>query len=70
MKTIRADHLGMCFGVRDAIASAKEKSRKSPVTVYGELVHNQQVLEDLESSGITVESDLNRIQTTEVLITA
>ena len=32
MKIIRADHLGMCFGVRDAIALAKERAGVAPLT--------------------------------------
>ncbi|MEP6664000.1 MAG: 4-hydroxy-3-methylbut-2-enyl diphosphate reductase, partial [Verrucomicrobiota bacterium] len=40
MKIIRAEHLGMCFGVRDAIALAKREAETKPVTILGELVHN------------------------------
>ena len=44
MKIIRAEHLGMCFGVRDAIALVLERSRSQPLTILGELVHNETVI--------------------------
>jgi 4-hydroxy-3-methylbut-2-enyl diphosphate reductase IspH len=40
MKILRADHLGMCFGVRDAIALAVQHARTAPLTILGDLVHN------------------------------
>ncbi|PYX67951.1 MAG: 4-hydroxy-3-methylbut-2-enyl diphosphate reductase, partial [Acidobacteria bacterium] len=41
MRIIRAEHLGMCFGVRDAIALAFEQSQSQPLTILGDLVHNE-----------------------------
>lgn len=70
MKIIRAAHLGMCFGVRDAIALAKEQSRSRPITVLGELVHNQTVLQDLASHGVRFAGGLNAVSTPAVMITA
>src|SRR3954465_14806553 len=70
MKIIRAAHLGMCFGVRDAIALAKEESRSRPVTVLGELVHNQTVLRDLAAHGVRFAGGLNAVMTPNVMITA
>jgi len=40
MKIIRAEHLGMCFGVRDAIALALKQSEYGRITILGDLVHN------------------------------
>jgi 4-hydroxy-3-methylbut-2-en-1-yl diphosphate reductase len=54
MKIIRADHLGMCFGVRDAIKLAISESRKQPLTILGDLVHNESVMAELRSRGIEV----------------
>ncbi len=54
MKVIRAKHLGMCFGVRDAIALAMERAEAEPVTILGNLVHNEQVLAELRGRGIKV----------------
>lgn len=70
MKIIKADHLGMCFGVRDAIALAQAKAQERPLTILGELVHNQAVLDDLQRSGIRLETDPARVQTPSAMITA
>src|ERR1051326_5173657 len=70
MKIIRAEHLGMCFGVRDAIALALEQSRKTPLTILGDLVHNETVLADLRARGIKVTDELSAVATDTVMITA
>ena len=70
MKVFRAEHLGMCFGVRDAIALAVEQSQSEPLTVLGDLVHNETVLEQLRARGIRIASDPGRVQTEAVMITA
>jgi len=70
MKILRADHLGMCFGVRDAIALALNESRREPVTVLGDLVHNETVLQSLRSQGIQFASDAASVGTRSVMITA
>ena len=70
MKIIRAEHLGMCFGVRDAIALAMKESEKNPLTILGELVHNDTVLGALHEKGIQIESQLAQVETTTVMITA
>ena len=54
MRVIRAEHLGMCFGVRDAIALALKQSQAQPLTVLGELVHNETVLAELRGRGIKI----------------
>ena len=51
MKIIRAEHLGMCFGVRDAIALALETASREPLTILGDLVHNETVLAELRARG-------------------
>jgi len=70
MKIFRAEHLGMCFGVRDAIALAIKQSQNQPLTVLGELVHNENVLEDLRARGIRVAPQVGAVQTSAVMITA
>ena len=49
MKLIRAEHLGMCFGVKDAIALATETAKEEPLTILGDLVHNETVLAELRA---------------------
>lgn len=52
MKILQAEHFGMCFGVRDAIAQAEHLAAKQPLTILGELVHNPIVRERLRALGI------------------
>ncbi len=70
VKIIRADHLGMCFGVRDAIALAVDESRRQPLTILGELVHNESVLADLRARGVRIEKEVAAVKTETVMITA
>lgn len=70
MNLLRADHLGMCFGVRDAIELARHEALNRPVTVLGDLVHNPVVLDDLRSVGARFESSLDRVTTETVMVTA
>jgi 4-hydroxy-3-methylbut-2-enyl diphosphate reductase len=70
MNIIRAEHLGMCFGVRDAIELARQKARQEPLTILGDLVHNETVLASLRQEGIRMESSAVRVQTRQAMITA
>jgi 4-hydroxy-3-methylbut-2-en-1-yl diphosphate reductase len=70
MKIIRAEHLGMCFGVRDAIALAVNESAAAPLTILGELVHNETVLNDLRARGVTIQAEVADVATQRVMITA
>ncbi|HEX3989499.1 MAG TPA: 4-hydroxy-3-methylbut-2-enyl diphosphate reductase, partial [Verrucomicrobiae bacterium] len=70
VKIIRADHLGMCFGVRDAIALAVQESRRQPLTILGELAHNESVLGDLRARGVQIEKEVAAVKTDAVMITA
>ena len=70
MKIIRAEHLGMCFGVRDAIALALKEGGAQPLTVLGELVHNETVLAGLREAKIQFHSDAREVTTNTVMITA
>ncbi|HEU4893974.1 MAG TPA: 4-hydroxy-3-methylbut-2-enyl diphosphate reductase [Vicinamibacterales bacterium] len=70
MRILRAAHLGMCFGVRDAIALAFEHADAGPLTILGDLVHNPTVLSALEAKGIAVAPDEARVNTPTVMVTA
>jgi 4-hydroxy-3-methylbut-2-en-1-yl diphosphate reductase len=70
MNIIRAHSLGMCFGVRDAIALALEQADAAPLTILGDLVHNTTVLETLQARGIAVAHDASAVTTQKVMITA
>jgi len=70
MQIVRAAAMGMCFGVKDAIALARQKARLGPVTVLGDLVHNPTVMDELQSAGVRVENHLEAVATPEIIITA
>ena len=62
--------MGMCFGVRDAIALAVKASAGRPLTVLGELVHNETVLDDLRARGIRFCGNVDEVETPCVMVTA
>jgi len=70
MRVVLAEHLGMCFGVRDAIALALEHCRAEPMTILGDLVHNETVLGELRRRGIRISQHAADVQTKAVMITA
>lgn len=74
MKVIRAEALGLCFGVREALNYIERISEPERVTVYGELVHNAKVNERLARLGFRRLSENGREEappaTPAVLITA
>jgi 4-hydroxy-3-methylbut-2-enyl diphosphate reductase len=70
MRILRAARLGMCFGVRDAIALALDQADAGPLTILGDLVHNPTVLSTLDAKGIAVAQDVAHVTTTTVMVTA
>jgi len=46
-----AEHYGLCFGVRDALAEAERLTKEGPLTILGELVHNPIVRDRLSRAG-------------------
>jgi 4-hydroxy-3-methylbut-2-enyl diphosphate reductase len=70
MRILRAQHLGMCFGVRDAIALALDRADAAPLTVLGDLVHNAEVLSSLREKGIAVAHDPAEVKTRTLMVTA
>jgi len=70
MEVLRARHMGMCFGVRKAIVRAVAAAERQPLTILGELVHNEAVLADLRARGIRTCTELGDIDTATVMITA
>lgn len=61
MKVIRAKTMGMCFGVQDALALMRNLPNPQEVTVYGELVHNPEVLKEIAQRGMTIVSETQRV---------
>ena len=73
MKVIRAEKMGMCFGVRDALQITDAVRDPTQVTIHGELVHNAEVTKRLSEAGFQQSPEEHRdatAQTPLVLITA
>ena len=60
----------MCFGVKDAIALALKTAKQEPLTILGDLVHNEAVLAELSAQGIQVAQQPADAATRTVMITA
>ena len=60
----------MCFGVRDAIQLAVHHAGAAPLTILGDLVHNESVLAELRAKGIATTHDAAQAGTKVVMITA
>lgn len=66
-----AEHVGMCFGVRQAIAASERLLQQQPATVLGELAHNPVVQSRLAGQGARIGSlDSSSAPTPDVIITA
>jgi 4-hydroxy-3-methylbut-2-enyl diphosphate reductase len=73
MRVLRAEALGMCFGVRDALVVLDAVPDPGRATILGELVHNEVVLDRLRGRGFAMvgEADRDRAPgTPEVVVTA
>lgn len=73
MDVIRATAMGMCFGVRDALAIAAGLAQPQDTTIFGELVHNETVQQDLARRGFLQLGEVDRdtrVPTQGVMITA
>jgi 4-hydroxy-3-methylbut-2-en-1-yl diphosphate reductase len=70
MKVLRAAHLGMCFGVRDAITLALDHADAGPLTILGDLVHNPTVVSALQARGVAVVQDVSQVTTATMMVTA
>lgn len=73
VQIIRAQHLGFCFGVRDALTAAEQLDSPNETVMYGELVHNADVVRSLTQRGVEVLDEHNRTLVPErpnVLVTA
>lgn len=61
MKVIRAEKMGFCFGVKEAVnivGKVVAENTGSRIYMLGMLVHNKKVVEELKGSGVkTIEED-------------
>ena len=73
MKVIKAKTAGFCFGVKRAVDTVYEQvdTCDGPIYTYGPIIHNEEVVKDLESKGVVVlrtEEDLDNIDDGTVII--
>ena len=62
MKILLAKDAGYCFGVRDAVNLAYQTSKKEgEVFMLGDIVHNENVVKELEESGVKVVKHLDEV---------
>ena len=60
MEIIVGKNAGFCYGVKRAVEGAKEELQKSDeIYCLGEIVHNKDVVNDLENKGINFIEDIN-----------
>ena len=53
MEVITAKSAGFCFGVQRAVDMAREMAKEhTPVYTYGPIIHNENVVSDLEKAGV------------------
>jgi 4-hydroxy-3-methylbut-2-enyl diphosphate reductase len=70
MRIFKATHLGMCFGVRNAVNLAYKVAETSQFTILGELVHNDIVLDNLRKKAVHFTNSFQEIKHNTVMITA
>ena len=69
MKVFVAKDAGYCFGVRDAVNLAYKTTEKyGNVFMLGDIVHNENVVKDLNESGTKVVQTLDEIPKTEPVL--
>ena len=72
MKNVRvAKSAGFCFGVKRAVdmvyaqLETNDETKggiKDPIYTYGPIIHNEEVVKDLEAKGVTVIHDISEIE--------
>lgn len=72
MKIEIAKNAGFCFGVKRDLALIEDdvKKIKKPISMYGHLVHNEEVIKRLLAKGIKVIDNLEKIRRGTLIITA
>jgi len=60
-KVILAKSAGFCFGVRRAVDKVYEQAGKGNVYTFGPIIHNEEVVDDLEKKGVKVINSTNEL---------
>ena len=66
MEVILAENAGFCFGVKRAVETVYEQTESGEkIYTYGSIIHNEEVVKDLENKGVSVietEEELEHIE--------
>lgn len=68
MKVELAKTAGFCFGVKravDTVFQQVEKNEDEKIYTYGPIIHNEEVIKDMESKGVRVLNSLEELKTLE-----
>lgn len=68
MEIILGKSSGFCFGVKNAIDGAeKELENNSPIYCLGEIIHNEEVIKDLESKGLIIVDNIEDVKNVAII---
>ena len=63
MEIITAKSAGFCFGVKRAVDTVYEEINKGGrIYTYGDIIHNEEVVRDLNEKGVTVIEDIEALK--------
>ena len=70
MEIIIAKNTGLCYGVKRALKTAQEtrRLRRGQVSTLGDLIHNPQVIADLEAKGVGSIADVKDVEDGTIII--
>ncbi len=72
MEVILAENAGFCFGVKRAVETVYEQTESGEkIYTYGSIIHNEEVVKDLENKGVSViekEEELEHIEEGMIII--
>ncbi|MGN0153795.1 MAG: bifunctional 4-hydroxy-3-methylbut-2-enyl diphosphate reductase/30S ribosomal protein S1 [Lachnospiraceae bacterium] len=71
MEVLLAKTAGFCFGVKRAVDTVYEQVDKGNVYTYGPIIHNEEVVKDLEAKGVRIienEEELEKLENGTVVI--
>ena len=63
MEVVLAKTAGFCFGVKRSVEKVYEQAGKEKVYTFGPIIHNEEVVRDLEEKGIRVINDVSELKT-------
>ena len=66
MKVVVAKSAGFCFGVKRAVDSVYQQIENNEnykkIYTFGPIIHNEEVVKDLESKGVTVVDSIEELK--------